>query len=98
MTPAQPTIQIDDDRVVVTEWRFEPGAETGWHTHEMDYVIVPLVSGTLQIQTASGTTDVELRNGASYTRPAGVKHNVTNNNAFEFAFIEIELKDHPPHS
>ena len=96
MTPAQPTVQIDDDRVRVTEWRFEPGAETGWHTHEMDYVIVPLVSGTLQIQSATGTTDAELRNGASYARSAGVKHNVINNNEFEFAFIEIELKSDSP--
>jgi beta-alanine degradation protein BauB len=93
VTPAQPTIQIDNDRVRVTEWRFEPGAETGWHTHELDYVIVPLVSGTLRIQVAADTTDVELRNGASYARLAGVKHNVVNNNVFEFAFIEIELKD-----
>lgn len=92
MTPAQPTVQIDDDRVRVTEWRFAPGAETGWHTHEMDYIIVPLVSGTLRIQSGAATTDVELRNGESYARDAGVKHNVTNNNAFEFAFVEIELK------
>lgn len=94
MTAAQSTVQIDDDRVRVTEWRFEPGAETGWHTHEMDYVIVPLVSGTLQIQVAANTTIAELRNGESYARLAGIKHNVTNNNQYEFAFIEIELKDH----
>ncbi|MEO8264237.1 MAG: cupin domain-containing protein [Ilumatobacteraceae bacterium] len=93
MTAAQSTVQIDDDRVRVTEWRFEPGAETGWHTHELDYVIVPLVSGSLQTQVAAETTSVDLRNGESYARPAGIKHNVTNTNQFEFAFIEIELKD-----
>ncbi|SUV95514.1 Uncharacterised protein [Bordetella holmesii] len=27
--PAIPTVQIDDDYVCVTEWRFPPGAETG---------------------------------------------------------------------
>ena len=26
---AVPTTQIDNDRVIVTEWRFAPGAETG---------------------------------------------------------------------
>jgi hypothetical protein len=30
--------------------------------------------------------------GVSYTRPAGVEHNVVNANAHEFVFIEIELK------
>ncbi len=30
---AKPTVQLENDRVIVTEWRFEPGAETGWHRH-----------------------------------------------------------------
>lgn len=38
---AIPTVQVDNDRVRVTEWRFAPGAETGEHIHEMDYVVVP---------------------------------------------------------
>ncbi len=92
MTAAQPTPQIDNDRVRVTEWRFAPGAETGWHVHEMDYVVVPLYDGTLRIEAASGITDVELRRGVSYSRPSGVEHNVINHNSFEFAFVEVELK------
>ena len=47
-------IQIENDRVRVTEWRFAPGAETGWHTHQMDYVVVPLYDGTLRIETTDG--------------------------------------------
>jgi hypothetical protein len=27
---AIPTVQIDNDRVIVTEWRFAPGAMTMW--------------------------------------------------------------------
>lgn len=93
MTTAQPTVQIDDERVRVTEWRFAPGAETGLHRHDMNYVVVPLCDGILRIETAGGTTEVELRHGMSYTRLAGVEHNVTNANSFEFAFIEVELKN-----
>ena len=78
MIAAQPTIQIDNERVRVTEWRFAPGAETGWHRHQMDYVVVPLYDGTLRIETTSGTADLELRRGGSYCRPAGVEHNVIN--------------------
>ena len=95
MTAAQSTIQIDNERVRVTEWRFAPGAETGWHVHEMDYVVVPLYDGTLRIETAIGVTEVELRHGVSYARSAGVEHNVFNHNSFEFAFVEVELKEHP---
>src|SRR5690606_37891625 len=31
---AIPTVQEDNERVRVTEWRFAPGAHTGWHIHE----------------------------------------------------------------
>ncbi|HNB27439.1 MAG TPA: cupin, partial [Alphaproteobacteria bacterium] len=46
---AVPTVQVNNDRVIVTEWRFAPGAETTWHRHSYDYVIVPLTTGKLLI-------------------------------------------------
>lgn len=85
-------LQIDNDRVRVTEWRFAPGTETGWHKHEMDYVVVPLYDGTLRIETADGVTEVELQRGVSYARQAGAEHNVISTTPSEFAFVEIELK------
>ena len=89
---AKPTVQIDSERVIVTEWRFEPGAETGWHRHEYDYVVVPLTDGKLQLETPDGQRISELKTGRSYNRGAGVEHNVINANEYEFVFIEIELK------
>lgn len=97
---AQPTVQIRNDRVVVTEWRFAPGAQTGWHRHAVDYVVVPLTDGTLELETPDGTVLAPLKTGQSYTRQAGVEHNVINANAHEFVFIEIELVSgdgHPEH-
>jgi quercetin dioxygenase-like cupin family protein len=92
MESAVPTLQIDNERVRVTHWRFVPGASTGYHRHEWDYVVVPLRDGTLRLVEPSGTREVTLKAGASYARPAGVEHDVINANAFEFAFVEIELK------
>jgi quercetin dioxygenase-like cupin family protein len=89
---ARPTLQIDNERVRVTEWRFAPGATTGWHRHELDYVVVPLYDGRLRLVEPKGTREVSLRAGVSYTRPAGVEHEVINANDFEFAFVEVELK------
>ncbi|HEV8436917.1 MAG TPA: cupin domain-containing protein [Methylomirabilota bacterium] len=89
---AVPTVQIDDATVRVTEWRFAPGAATGWHRHEFPYVVVPLTTGRLGIDGPNGATTADLVAGQSYARPAGVEHDVTNANAFEFVFIEIELK------
>ena len=85
-------VQIDNERVIVTEWTFAPGAETGHHVHGHDYVVVPMTTGTLRLEEPTGTRDAELRAGVSYTRPAGISHNVINANAYEFRFLEIELK------
>jgi beta-alanine degradation protein BauB len=89
---AIPTVQVETERVIVTKWRFPPGADTGHHVHAHDYVVVPLTSGTLRLVEPNGTRDVELKAGGSYARLAGVAHNVVNVNTFEFSFIEIELK------
>lgn len=85
-------MQVNNERVIVTEWRFAPGAETGHHVHAYDYVVVPLTSGILRLQEPGGTRDARLEIGVSYARPAGVSHNVINANAHEFRFVEIELK------
>ena len=90
--PAVGTKQVDNDRVIVTEWRFAPGAETGWHRHGHDYVVVPLVTGKLKIDDGKEEHLADLKAGVSYARPVGVEHNVINANDFEFAFVEIEIK------
>jgi beta-alanine degradation protein BauB len=90
---AAPAVQIDNRRVTVTEWTFAPGAETGHHVHGLDYVVVPLTSGTLRLVEPQGTRDAQLTAGLSYTRPAGVSHNVINISAHQFRFLEIELKE-----
>ena len=86
------TRQIDNPRVIVTEWRFAAGAETGWHRHEYDYVVVPGMDGQLLLQSADGERIADLRAGQAYFREAGVEHNVINANDYEFFFIETELR------
>ena len=89
---AVPTVQVDNERVRVTEWRFAPGAQTGWHRHEYDYVVVPMTDGELTAVAASGRTKNPLKTGQSYFRKAGVVHDVVNESAREIVFIEIEIK------
>ena len=79
-------------RAIVTQWRFAPGAETGWHRHAHDYVVVVLTAGKLTQETANGEIVTDLALGQSYAREAGVEHNVVNPNLHEFAFVEVELK------
>ena len=77
----------------MTEWRFTPGAATGWHRHEYDYVIVPITTGTLKlIGPHNSETFAELQAGVAYFRNAGVEHDVINANDYDFAFVEVEFK------
>ncbi len=90
---AVPTVQIDNERTRVTEWRFAPGAATGFHRHEYDYVVVPLTTGRLKLVDGAGNeTFADLRAGSPYFRNRGVEHDVVNDNGFEFVFVEIEFK------
>lgn len=91
---AVPTIQVDTARLRVTEWRFAPGAATGWHRHAHDYVVVPMTTGRLLLEEPGGTSRyAELTAGISYARETGVEHDVVNDSDAEFVFVEIELKD-----
>jgi quercetin dioxygenase-like cupin family protein len=89
---AQSRLLQETERVIITEWRLAPGAETGWHRHAHDYIVVCLTAGKLLAETASGNVETELNFGQSYCRPVGVEHNIVNPGSSEFAFIEIELK------
>jgi quercetin dioxygenase-like cupin family protein len=90
---AKPTVFIDNDKVRVTEWRFGPGDNTGWHRHEMDYVVVPLMDGKVRLKLPNNEeAEAEMKKGVPYFREVGVEHDVINANDGEYAFIEVELK------
>lgn len=90
---ASSELQVDNERLRVTEWRFGPGAATGYHRHAYDYVVVPVLDGELELVGPDGETSrAELRQGKSYFRKAGVEHNVINAGTGVMAFVEIELK------
>ncbi|MEX0345391.1 MAG: cupin domain-containing protein [Rhizobiaceae bacterium] len=89
---AKATTIIDNNRVIVTRYDFAPGANTGWHRHGYDYVVVPLLDGQVRVESAEGSTIVEMKAGAPYFREVGVEHDVINANDTDYAFIEIELK------
>lgn len=87
------TQMIDNDRVRVTRFDFEPGAETGWHEHGFDYVITTLTACNMLLEEPGGASrEVTIETGTSYAREEGVEHNVINNGDAAMAFVEVELK------
>ncbi len=93
MAEAKAETLIDDARVRVTRFDFEPGDETGWHVHGMDYVITTLTDCQMRLQEPGGETrEVMIPAGTVYRREQGVEHNVINGGDAPMAFIETELK------
>jgi beta-alanine degradation protein BauB len=88
------TVQVDNERVRVSEWRFASGAATGFHRHEFDYVVVPMTTGSLLLVEDGQQRETKLTAGLAYYRSAGVEHDVINASGNDFTFVEVELK--PP--
>ncbi|UWQ27848.1 cupin domain-containing protein [Leisingera sp. M523] len=90
---AQATQMIDDTRVRVTRFDFVPGAETGWHTHAMDYVITAVTDCHMRLEMPGGNVqEVTVPAGTAYRRDEGVEHNVINAGDTPMSFVEVELK------
>lgn len=90
---ANPVVHIDDDRFRVTEWQFARGADTGWHQHGHDYVIVPLCDGQLVLALPGGQkATASLTRGIPSSRREGVEHIVTNtSDSAPLAFLALEV-------
>jgi len=85
-------VQRDDAALRVTLWRLAPGSETGWHRHALPYLIVPVMGGQVTVEDKTGARNYLMDAGRSYSREAGVEHNVANDTGSEISFVEIELK------
>ena len=91
--PAEAITHFDTDAVRVTTWTFSDGDATGHHTHDYDYVIVPVTGGTFEVIDADGTTRQMAQEAAApYQGHAGTSHDVINRSGRTATFIEIELK------
>src|SRR5689334_17844495 len=90
--PALATLLLDDAVVRITRWDFEPGADTGVHTHGMGYVVVPMTDCQFLLEEKGGSRRVDIAKGAAYRRDAGTEHNVVNAGNQPMSFIEIEYK------
>ncbi len=86
-------VVIDDDKVRVTRWDFDPGAETGWHRHGMDYIVTTITPCSFLLEEpGGGSRRVDMEAGVSYRREEGVEHNVVNGGKEPMTFVEVELK------
>lgn len=92
---AEPQIIADNERVRIVRYLLAPGASTGWHRHELDYVIVPYGVCRVLVRSATGTIEATMTEDAPYFRARGAEHDVANPTDAPITFLEIELKDRP---
>ena len=84
---------IDDERTRITRWRIAPGAQTGWHRHEWDYVTIQQSGGRLALEDADGhVRHIDYVEGQARSFTAPIEHNATNISDVEVRVIEIEYK------
>ena len=91
-TEATATVLIENEHVRVTRYEFEPGQETGWHRHLMDYTVTAITDCTMLIESDDGPQNASIEQGDSYFRKAGMRHNVVNDGKAKMVFVELELK------
>ncbi|MDV3126807.1 cupin domain-containing protein [Mycobacterium sp. 21AC1] len=91
-TGSQGEVQLENDRFRVTRWTIDPGGAIPMHRHDFDYVVVPMVTGTMHVVTADGDEiTADLVAGQSYSRPAGAEHTVENRGSRDaIVFVEVE--------
>jgi beta-alanine degradation protein BauB len=95
MSERESTTQHEDDRIRVNRLTFSAaGDETGIHTHDFDYIVVPVTGGDLTVIAEDGSMrELHQNPGVSYTGKAGTHHNVISASGTPVMFIEIELKN-----
>ena len=89
--PAAHSSEIFSDATTrVTRHTLLPGHSTGTHTHEFDYVVIPVRGGTVQVDTDTSSFEFTLVAREPYARDSGITHCLTNFSDSVVDFFEVE--------
>jgi len=92
-TCAEPIVVHEDDKTRITQYRLEPGEQTGWHIHEYDYVVMHQSEGKLTSHFADGTSAVfSYKPGGASAYSAPFEHNAVNTGSVTVSGFEIVYK------
>ena len=94
-TPSRSELLFADDTVRITRHSLLPGATTGVHTHECDYVVMPVHGGVVRVERGVESSEFMMSAGAPYSRESGVTHSLVNVSKSEIVFVELEYLSAP---
>ncbi|MFD2673913.1 hypothetical protein [Gulosibacter bifidus] len=84
-------VKFENERFRATRWTIAPGDSIPMHTHEYDYVVVPLSNNVMHVETDTGEVlEAQMQRGTSYGRAAGSAHACFNRGTDDIVFIEVE--------
>jgi quercetin dioxygenase-like cupin family protein len=84
---------FENERVKVWEFTLQPGEAVGEHTHQHDYLILPIETSLVEV-TRGGRVEVsEYAGGSVIYRQKGETHDARNVGPTRYHQLLVELKD-----
>jgi quercetin dioxygenase-like cupin family protein len=91
--PIGDKVIFENDAIRVWTFTVPPGGIKKMHQHELDYLIVPMTGGKVEITTLEGKARYpEDAKGQVIWQDAGEIHQLRNLNGFDYQNILVELK------
>jgi quercetin dioxygenase-like cupin family protein len=86
-------VVFENDQVRIWDMRVGPHGIKPWHHHTLDYVIISVTGGKVEIENAEGKSYIgEDKVGGVIWQDAGQKHELRNLTAAPYQNILVELK------
>jgi beta-alanine degradation protein BauB len=90
---AKRTVLVDNDSTRVSYFEFEPGDNTGWHKHALNYCALYLTEAKLFHTRIDGSKfSTEHKAQDFKIHPVGTEHNVRSESDHVIKLLEIEFK------
>jgi len=91
--PIGTEIVFENDQVRVWDMHVAPGGKKPWHHHTLDYVIINVTGGKIELENVAGKSVIaDGRVGGVIWRDAGEKHELRNLSGKPYQNILVELK------
>ena len=91
--PIGTEVIFENDQVRIWDMKVAPRGKKAWHHHTMDYVIISVTGGRVEIENVEGHSYIgEDKVGGVIWQDAGQKHELRNLTDQPYQNILVELK------
>ena len=92
--PIGTEVIFENDQVRVWDMKVAPGGKKAWHHHKLDYVIINVTGGKIELENVDGHTIIaDDKVGGVIWNDAGQKHELRNLSSQLYQNILVELKN-----